>query len=1240
MSHARSTFLIPLSASTPSSLEAQAARLVASNLDHVNVVDLAHTLGTRRSNLGQRGFALVGQKTLKEDLQPDCFQKALVGNYSTLPIAFVFTGQGAQWAQMGKELIEEFPSFRRSIQDLDAVLQTLPEEPSWTLQQALLEPKETSQINHVTRSQPVCTAVQIALVQLLAQWGIKPQGAIGHSSGEICAAFTAGRLTASQAIIVAYYRGYVVGKSETKTLGAMMAASLSKDNADIEIELLGLTGSIKVACVNSPESVTISGDASGIDTMLAELTPRGIFARKLNTDGRAYHSHHMTSLGEEYQHLLEKSLGSTPMPDVLSGVTWISSVYAEPVSGKILPSYWRKNLESPVLFSDALERLVKGTPLHLIEIGPHSALEMPIKQTCKKLKINDAKFHYSSALSRGKNGVHCALNLMGNLFLHGHNVSFAKVNYVETSLSTSKQGKVLTDLPPYPWTYDQILFNESRSSRELRNRKFGHHDLLGIQTIGGNGLVTTWRNTLRVRDIPWVESHKLGPDVVFPGAGYIAMAIEAICQVTGKTKADAPTFALRHVNIVKAFPLSTDENDPGVEVFTTLCPTKLSGTTNSTKWYDFEVVTFENEKSTTHATGMISLEASVEPLSAKLSSDKIGFQQLATRNWYDRFVKVGLNFGPAFQSMEKIETDRKNELMRARSTVKYLNGGGVGAQTQSDYIMHPITIDTLLQTALIASSAGIISNLSCLVPTVIEHARFRAPIASVEDSSWLVDAVSEPVGPGSIQIAAELHDGQGQVCGQLENVSAIAFQGAREDESAIDERHPMMRVLWKPDITKLTSNNARGFSAHLETAAAAAATSDIPVADNALKLAAMVGTVAHKKPRLNILELGIPAVEFTKHLLRDVLRADTTFKRYASYSRGYFTHGKFELFAEDVESVNSVSDNFDKVQPRSGTTYDLVIFPNLLSGEEYCSKRLEFVKSLLSPKGAVLALLPSNLEAPEMAGSVGLSTIEIPIGDVSERIILAKPAVQGQDKVDSKLQTVVVVERGDNNSFNDVLVPKLSERFDQQVERVALSKLTPGVITAGTTVVCTIELNEPILATMSVTEMTSLKVMTDNATNLLWITGGGQIDALRPNFAMVSGFSRSLVLEQPSLRFFTFDIDDPEADQDASIENLLATVEDLISDEIPDSETVQKKGIAHISRFVPEEVMNETFRQKQGDRATLKPLGQTKPSRLTIKSLGQFDTLAFKQDPPSSTELKVDFVEVDVKSIGLNAKVS
>ena len=290
------------------------ATFIAKN-PHINVVDLARTLGTRRSKLSERGYALVGQKTLGEDLQAEALQSAIPNkSYSAHPFAFIFTGQGAQWPEMGKELIIEFGSFKRSIQELDSVLQKLPEKPGWTLEQAILEPPATSQINHVTRSQPVCTAVQVALVDLLSKWGVTPKAVVGHSSGEIAAAYASGRLTSTQAIIVAYYRGHIVGKSKSRSAGAMMAASLSKEQANTEIDQLGLTGSILVACVNSHESVTISGDESGIDALWHSLTNRGDFARKLNTNGRAYHSQHMKPLGQDYEDLLEKHMGLPVAP--------------------------------------------------------------------------------------------------------------------------------------------------------------------------------------------------------------------------------------------------------------------------------------------------------------------------------------------------------------------------------------------------------------------------------------------------------------------------------------------------------------------------------------------------------------------------------------------------------------------------------------------------------------------------------------------------------------------------------------------------------------------------------------------------------------------------------------------------------------------------------------------------------------------------------------------------------------
>ena len=1051
----------------------------------------------------------------------------------------MITGQGAQWPGMSKELIVEFPSFRKSIQELDGVLQKLDERPTWTLMAAILETKDTSNINHVTRSQPVCTAVQIALVDLLAKWGAAPKVVIGHSSGEIAAAYAAGRLTSTQAITVAYYRGYVVGKSASEVPGAMMAASLSSDSADAEIENLGLGGIVQVACINSNESVTLSGDEWGVKKLSKALTSRGVFARELNTNGRAYHSHHMKPMGQEYEHLLQKNLGlpvGIPAGMGDHAVSWISSVNAAPVGPKILPSYWRSNLESPVLFADAAEHLLRGQKIHLIELGPHSALEMPLKQIAKKLKVKDGNMHYNSAIIRNKDGVRSILNMMGQLYLYGHRLPFKDLNHVDTPDALSLQGKLLTDLPPYPWTYDgPVLWNEGRQSRELRNRKHGHHDLLGLQMIGGNGIITTWRNMVKVKDVPWLGSHKLGEDTVFPAAGYIAMAIEGFCQVSNIEKDQRPGILMRNFNAIKAMPILTDEDYAGAEVFTTLRPLKLSGTTQSQKWYDFEISTYDDTKHTIHATGLVAAAQQAQKITREVSVQDLALEPSAPRNWYDKFASVGLNFGPHFQTMKKIETDSKRGIMKACATVDYSKGG----RPEADYILHPTVIDSMLQTALVASSGGQIAKLECRVPTAFEEATFIVPKNLQAGEPLVTVAASEKTGPGSIRVFVDLVANSNEICGQLKGVSAVAFQGVQDDVQAIDERHPMMKIIWKPDITKLGARTAPGFSDYLTQVALESDKEELST--NLAQLAELVCIQAHKQLRVRILELcdqnKMPS-PFTRSTL-NLLRADAPFPRYASYTRGHFDDSD-ELWVEDFPSLSAVNDNFEKVkQLQAGTNYDLIICSDSMIGQQVVTKRHEAVGSLLGMQGVVIGLLPADFPSNP---NLQLSLTEIAIENSQEKLVVgklpARPSTSGEHKT-------ILVGPENATDFDDKLRQSWSARFAKPIEYVSLSTLTPTLLTPGTTVICTVELYEPLLATLTEAQMSTTKVMTDNAASILWVHGGDNMDATRPSQAMVTGFFRSLVLEQPSLRFFTYDIDDPDADQESSIVNVLNTLDDV-----------------------------------------------------------------------------------------------
>ena len=493
-----------------------------------------------------------------------------------------------------------------------------------------------------------------------------------------------------------------------------------------------------------------------------------------------------------------------------------------------------------------------------------------------------------------------------------------------------------------------------------------------------------------------------------------------------------------------------------------------------------------------------------------------------------------------------------------------------------------------------------------------------------------MDAISEQTDPGPLRVAAELHGSNGELCGQMENVTAVAFQGIQDDHSAIDERHPMMKVIWKPDITKLTAKTAPGLSKHL--AKVAAQLDDKDLRSSLGKLTEIVCVFAHKKPRLNILELGGPLGGFARSAL-GLLRAGTPFPRYASYARGY-CNDTDELLVEDFTTIDAVTDNFEKANAHDvRSTYDLIMCSDSSIGHEIMTNRHEAIGGLPTSQGAVVDLVATEFPGnPELQ----LSMTDVPIGDLAEKIIVGRiPTRRGG----SDPHRTILVARGDNTRFDDKLCEMWESRFKEPLERVSLSVITIASLPPGTSVICTVELYEPMLTTLTESEMSSMKIMTDQAACILWVHGGGNMDAKRPDLAMVTGFSRSLVLEQLSLRFFTHDIDDPDADPEASVSNIFRTLDDVHSEGCQDLEVVEKQGVPFTQRFVPEEGLNETFRRKQGNRFTVDRLGDNKPARLTIQNIGQFDTLAFKPETSGNDELKAGFVEVDVKAVGLNAKV-
>ncbi len=297
-------------------------------------------------------------------------------------IAFVYTGQGAQWPEMGRQLADSYSVFSDTLHATAAYLKSI--GATFDLVEELRKDKTESIVSLAYISQPICTAVQLALTDLLVSWGIKPSTVIGHSSGEICAAYAAGAITLEDAMAAAYFRGQAAGNIKTRcpnVRGAMLAVGEGPAEMKRMIKTLHLQN-VNVACENSPNSVTVSGDEQEIDVLASELEAKSVFHRKLRVDV-AYHSSHMLHVADEYMASIKSSTARNT-----SGVTFYSSLHGKKLSdlSSLGPDYWVDNLTKPVLFSTALQDLYnQEKPDVIVEIGPHSVLESPIKQILKSI---------------------------------------------------------------------------------------------------------------------------------------------------------------------------------------------------------------------------------------------------------------------------------------------------------------------------------------------------------------------------------------------------------------------------------------------------------------------------------------------------------------------------------------------------------------------------------------------------------------------------------------------------------------------------------------------------------------------------------------------------------------------------------------------------------------------------------------------------------------------------------------
>jgi acyl transferase domain-containing protein/NADPH:quinone reductase-like Zn-dependent oxidoreductase len=650
------------------------------------IADIAYTLANGREHLSHRSYAVASTTTYAPGVSPST--PASKSPAVKPHVVFVFTGQGAAWPQMARDLILSNPTFARTIDSLDKHLGLLGAD--WTLRDELLKPARTSRVYNAEFSQPLCTALQLGLIDVLAHIGVLPQAVVGHSSGEIAAAYAAGALTAKEAIAVAFHRGAVT-KGQTET-GGMAAVGLGSD----EVQQYLVPG-VTMACDNSPSSVTLSGDADKLTDVMARISQArpDVPVTRLKVD-KAYHSHHMTAFGEAYhQTMLGSSVvGSLPTIPFFSSVT--GGLLGNTKNNRLTPRYWQSNLERPVLFKDAVQAILKSSVVEnpiLLELGPHSALAGPLRQNLAATSSNAV---YIASLLRRQNNRENLLHTIGKLY-----TSYVALDF---GALVTNPASLVAGLPRYPWDHAQRFWYESRLCKEWLDKKHVHHPLLGLQVTTSSEMEPSWRNLLSPKYTPWIAHHKLGDLIVFPLAGFVSVAAEAGRQVSGIDDG----VSIRNLTVHNA--LVIDGESP-TELVTTLRRERLTDTLAST-WWEFTISSYNGHTWTKHTTGEVRGETLDSQSPCTEESPRLP-RKVDSNNFYEAVRQEGLDYGPSFHTMRNVRTDTKS--MTGTTTIQNNQWGD-----EEHYHVHPVVLDTYFQLMSCAIVKGIGRDYQRMVAAKIE----------------------------------------------------------------------------------------------------------------------------------------------------------------------------------------------------------------------------------------------------------------------------------------------------------------------------------------------------------------------------------------------------------------------------------------------------------------------------------------------------------------------------------------
>lgn len=461
----RDIYLLPISAKTDEALKSQTARYhdFIQDDNQQDLYGVCYAASRKRSHHGNRNVCMFSSKS---DLlnQLNSFSDGRMcsdvisgfnNEHSIKKLAFVYSGQGPHWWAMGRELMGKEPVFRSAIEECDSLLRHYV---NWSLMDEFFKSSHDNRFSRTEVAQPAIFALQVGITKLFENYGVTPDGVVGHSTGEVAAAYASEVLGLEDAIKVIFNKGHLMQQSDGK--GKMVSVNLPLDEMQRVLEKY--EGRVSVAAVNSKNTTAISGDEGPIRDVVNQLERKGIVCRMVKVNC-AFHSPQMESYKEE----LTRNLSGIEVrrPNISIYSTVYGNLYNS-LNGKKYynPAYWGKNIRQPVLFSSAVTEMIKDEYNFFVEIAPHPVLSASILKCLKNL--NNRKCVVIQTLRREKDCKRTFLKALGTLYCNGFDIDWKRLYPV-------KGDQII--LPNYPWQKKQFqLQTAERLKQPIETRSLKH----------------------------------------------------------------------------------------------------------------------------------------------------------------------------------------------------------------------------------------------------------------------------------------------------------------------------------------------------------------------------------------------------------------------------------------------------------------------------------------------------------------------------------------------------------------------------------------------------------------------------------------------------------------------------------------------------------------------------------------------------------------------------------------------